>query len=410
MTTIRDYDRERDRNAALRILREVGWIEEGKEKQADLSIDAGRAMIAEVDGSPECLVTTAPGALRYLDRDLSFSAVTGVTTSRVARKRGLAARVTSALIAQDAADGVAVCGLGMFEQGYYDRLGFGSGPYEHTIRCDPARLKVEPSGRAPRRLGVEDWEEVHASRLRRSRSHGSLSLTPAALTHSDMLWTKNGFGLGYSDAPDGTLTHLIWCGTQNVERGPYRVHCMAFQTDAQFLELLGAIKALGDQVRLVSLQEPPGIQMQDLVEEPFKQRQISEKSSFAAGIRASAWWQMRICDLAECLSHTHLATGEVSFNLSLSDPIEAYQPKGSSWAGVSGDYVVHLGRDSSAEPGQSASLPTLTASVNAFTRLWLGVRPASGLSVTDDLSGPDDLLATLDRVLLLPQPHVEWDY
>ena len=71
--------------------------------------------------------------------------------------------------------------------------------------------------------------------------------------------------------------------------------------------------------------------------------------------------------------------------------------------------MITLGPESAAQPGSEVELPTLTASTGAFTRLWLGVRPASGLAITDDLRGPDDLLAALDRTLRLPAPHLEWD-
>ena len=74
------------------------------------------------------------------------------------------------------------------------------------------------------------------------------------------------------------------------------------------------------------------------------------------------------------------------------------------------DYVVTLGPVSSAEPGREPSLPTFTASVGAFTRLWLGVRPATGLAVTDELSGPQDLLSRLDGMLRLPDPKPDWDF
>jgi len=39
----------------------------------------------------------------------------------------------------------------------------------------------------------------------------------------------------------------------------------------------------------------------------------------------------------------------------------------------------------------------------------MGVRPASGLAVTDSLSGPADLLSSLDHALLLPEPHLGWE-
>jgi hypothetical protein len=42
--------------------------------------------------------------------------------------------------------------------------------------------------------------------------------------------------------------------------------------------------------------------------------------------------------------------------------------------------------------------------------LWLGVRPATGLAVTDELSGPPELLEALDWVLRLPDPKPDWDF
>ncbi|MBU7045828.1 MAG: hypothetical protein HXS54_05275, partial [Theionarchaea archaeon] len=50
------------------------------------------------------------------------------------------------------------------------------------------------------------------------------------------------------------------------------------------------------------------------------------------------------------------------------------------------------------------------ASVNAFTRMWLGVRPATGLAVTDNLHGPQELLSDLDHILCIPEPHPDWDF
>ncbi len=61
-------------------------------------------------------------------------------------------------------------------------------------------------------------------------------------------------------------------------------------------------------------------------------------------------------------------------------------------------------------PGADPALPTLAASVGAFTRMWLGVRPATGLAATDDLFGPQELLERLDRVLRLPDPKPDWDF
>ena len=52
----------------------------------------------------------------------------------------------------------------------------------------------------------------------------------------------------------------------------------------------------------------------------------------------------------------------------------------------------------------------LRASIGALSRLWFGVRPATGLAVTDDLAGPPELLEALDRALVLPPPLPELSF
>lgn len=406
----RNYDPAKDKEAVQRIWREAGWLEEGKEEVMDFVVECGRALVADLDGEPECLVATTPGSIRYLDRDLPFSGITGVTTSRIARKQGLGRRLTALAVAFDAADGATVCGLGVFEQGYHDHLGFGPGSYEHWISFDPAQLALEMKPRMPRRIAVDDWEMVHASRLARYRGHGACSLTPPEITQAEMRWVKNGFGLGYCDGPQGELTHHFWCRAKHVESGPYSLMWTSWQTGQQFRELMALLKSLGDQVRLIRMREPQGIQLQDLLRQPFKQRQVSEKSKFESRTSAAAYWQMRILDLQGCPARTHLRSEEVRFNLKLSDPIEQFLDQGAPWRGLTGDYVVILGPSSAAEPGADAKLPTLTASVGAFTRLWLGVRPATGLAATDELSAPPELLELLDQALCLPQPKWDWDF
>ncbi len=407
------YDPEKDKEAVHRIWFEVGWMAKGDEKEiaaADVFIESSRALVARIDGEAECAVLSAPGEIRHVDQDLPFSAVTSVTTSHVARKQGLASRLTARAMARDVNDGAMVVGLGIFEQGFYNQLGFGNGSYEHLASFDPAHLRISVEARIPRRLTKDDWEMVHAARLARRRGHGAVNLHPVGITRGDMIWSDKNFGLGYCDGPDGALSHHVWLMSREMEHGPYQVLWMTYQTPEQFLELMALIRNLGDQVRLIQMREPPSIQLQDLLECPFTRQQISERSKFESRIRAKAYWQMRICDLAGCLAHTHLRGDTVRFNLSLSDPIERFLPEDEAWRGVAGDYVVTLGPSSSAEVGQSPALPTLSASVGAFTRLWLGVQPASSLAVTDDLSAPPGLLEQLDWALRLPQPKPDWDF
>jgi hypothetical protein len=409
----RPYDEARDREAAHRIWRETGWIEPGNkmhDEAMDLYLGAGRALIADVGGEAECLALTCPGRIRFLADDLPFSCVTAVTTSRIARKLGLAKKLTAAAVATDAAEGALVAGLGMFEQGYYDKLGFGTGGYEHWLFFDPARFHVWAMGGPPRRLPADDWEAAHGARVGRARGHGGCNLTPPQITRAEMLGSKNGFGLGYGDGPGGELSHYLWCGAAPADEGPYKVNWLVYRTRDKLLELMALLKNLGDQVRLVRMREPAGVQLQDLIDRPFQLKTLTEKSKFEHKISAVAYWQMRILDLPACLARTHLATEEIRFNLNLSDPIEEALEEGAPWRGVAGEYVVTFGPSSGGEPGADPALPTLNASVGAFTRMWLGVRPATGLAVTDDVSGPPDLLEKLDEALRLADPRPDWDF
>ena len=410
----RDYDPEIDRAAVHRIWLETGWVEKDnrlQEEALDIFARSGRSMVAEIDGAAECFVRNCPATILYLEEELALAAVCAVTTSRRVRKQGIAGALTAAAIARDAAAGALVAGLGMFEQGYYDRLGFGTGGYEHWISFDPARLRVQAAPRVPQRITTDDWELVHASRLSRQRGHGACNLTLASDTRAGMMWTKNGFGLGYRDAKTGELTHHFWCeAKEGGEHGPYTVLWMAYREREQFLELLALLKSLGDQVHCIRMREPPGLQLQDLITQPFKHYELTEKAKYEARCSAWAYWQMRICDLAGCLEKTRLPSGGVKFNLRLTDPIAQFLAADAPWRGCAGEYVVTLGRSSGAEPGHSDGLPTVKATVNEFTRLWLGVRSASSLSYTAGLEAPGELLEALDEILRLPEPHPDWDF
>ncbi|KAA3658670.1 MAG: GNAT family N-acetyltransferase [Chloroflexi bacterium] len=404
------YDSEKDQKAVHRIWHETGWISSADdEKQLDVFLDANRGLVAEVNGEAECLVHSTPGVFRYQTEDLALSAITAVTTSRIARKQGFARRLTAQRIAEDATKGALVSMLGIFEQGYYDQLGYGTGSYEHWISFDPAQLKLDVRARVPKRLRKEDAASIHQALINRHRGHGACYLLPQKIVEAELGWGSKGFGLGYCDGPNGELTHFLWASA-NGENGPYGINIYAYENGEQFLELLALLKNLGDQVRMVRMREPQGIQMQDFLIQPFRYRQLTDKSKFVNVNRATAYWQIRMCDLPGCLAHTHLNGEPVRFNLRLTDPIVDSLDADIPWRGVGGDYVVTLGPRSEARLGTDANLPTLTATVNAFSRMWIGVQPASGLAVSDKLSGPSELLASLDQILCLPQPKWGWDF
>lgn len=410
MYTIRKYDPKKDLEAGKRIWKEVQWLEAGTDEEFfEAFLTGGRALVAEANHSAECLVTAKSGTLKYLDGELALSIVASVTTSHIARKQGLAKKLTAQLIAEEAEAGALVSTLGIFEQGFYEQLGYGTGGYEHRMSFDPADLKINEELRTPIRLTKDDWQKMHKALINRKRRHGGVNVFPEEYVKAELGWSKNGFGLGYEDGPNGELTHYFWASSKG-EHGPLVIHVMAFQTIKQFHELMGVIKSLGDQYRLVKMREPAGIQLQDLVRHPFRSRIVTEKTEFEHTNRATAYWQMRICDLEACIAATHLNSSPVRFNLELDDPLEQILDTSFSWRGIAGKYTISLGPDSIATKGFTADLPLLKTDVGTFTRLWLGSRPATGLAATGYLLGDESLLDELDKVLCLPDPHPDWDY
>lgn len=410
MYTFRKFEYKRDIEAARRIWLEVQWLPDPKETEMlDAFLKDGRALVADLNGNAECLVSAKSGSLKYLNEKIDLSVVASVTTSRIARKQGLATKLTAQLIAEEAEAGAKVSTLGIFEQGFYDQLGYGSGSYVSWMSFDPADINITNDFRAPVRLGKDDAKKIHHAMQNRRTHHGGVTLYPEPFVEAELAWAKDGFGLGYEDGENGELTHFFY-GSSKDEYGPLSIYFLAFQTTAQFLELMALLKSLGDQIRLVKMREPGGMQLQDLIKNPFRSRIVTEKSKFEHTNRASAYWQTRICDLEACIKATHLNSRPLRFNLDLSDPLADILSEREGWKGCAGKYTIEFGPVSNVVEGFDPELPVLVADIGSFTRLWLGVRPATGLTITGKLSGPDHLLKDLDEVLCLPVPQTDWDY
>lgn len=401
----RNYDPQKDAEAAKTMWTEAGWGNYIDEQR--LLIETERTIVAELDGHAAALVVSSPGDMRYLDQTLSLSGIGGVITDLTARKQNLSSRLTARRIALDALEGALICGLGAFEDGYYNRLGFGTGCYEHIVHFSPANLKIERQARSPQRITPKDWEVIHANRLQRLRAHGGCNFYAPEYTKFET--AEDGFGFGYFN-PEGALTHHVWMGGKGKEDGPFSVRWMAYQNSDQLFELLALIKSFGDQFHLISMAEPPNVSLQALLDRPFFFRRLTKGAALENKVEADAWWQMRICNVEKCLEKTHLPNDELRLNLVLEDPLENFLDEDSEWKGVSGEYVVSLGTYSGAEPGRDASLPTLKASVGAFTCLWLGAHSASRLATCDAFAAPPELVEKLDWVFRLPPPWPEWDF
>lgn len=409
---LREYDNSVDAKAAHRIWLETGWIERGNKshrKAMDDFLLPTRALVAELNGEAECLVSCGDARLKYLDRDLPLSAVLAVTTSLIARKRDIASRLVAQSVARDAANGKVLSALGMFEQGYYNRLGFGTGPYEIEACFNPAHLLIDVALPQPVRLDKNDYADMHLALANRKRSHGGVVIESENFVKAETAFTEDPTGLGFRNQ-DGVLTHFIW-GSNKGENGPFEITMLAYQNRQQLLELLALIRSLGDQVFCVKLNEPPEIQLQDFLKQPFMRQETTSSGEYAEAFTASAYWQLRINDLQACLQATHLPTSQpVTFNLTLTDPVSEFLPPNVAWRGIAGDYIVTLGSESQAIKGKQEGLPHLQASVNGFSRLWLGCASAQAIALRGEINGDQSLLEELETCLCLPTPHTSLDF
>ena len=378
-------------------------------------IGASDALIAELGGQAECLVLTVPGSLTYSAPEVSelpFCAVAGVTTSRVARGAGLAGRTTALSLRRAAERGDLVAGLGMFEQGFYNRLGFGTLGYSVHAHFDPAHLQVPHLTRAPLRLSSGEMAEIHSNRVRRVRGHGSVSLGAVEFTRAELMWEPaNGscFFLGFRDEVDGHLTHHLF-GRAKGESGPYEISWLAYETGEQLMELLSVVKSLGDQVRLVSMMEPPQLQLQDLIDRPFRSQIATEGGKMEHHFATFAESQIRVLDLPACVA-AMLSPVELEINLVVEDPVVEYLDR-DGWRGIGGDYQLRLGPRCELEVGSAeAGLPTLRVGAGALSRMWIGSRPATSLALTDQLDAPAELLIALDEAFRPPPPpRYDWEF
>ncbi len=404
--TIRPYDEALDLDAVIRIWLEVGWLDSVDKAPAMRGILASaNTEVGLLGDDAECMVRWAPGTIRYQSTDLALCVVTAVTTSHIGRKQGLASTMTARSLEQAATAGHAVAALGIFEQGFYDLLGFGTAAYDHQLSFDPSALMVDHVPyRAPTRLGKDDWGDMHEALTNRMLSHGSVVIAAPGHTEGEVALADNPFALGYRD-DNGTLTHFLF-GRLKGDHGPLRIDAIAYRSTDQLLELLRLLRELSDQIHSVKIIEPAHVQLQALLRNPMRERSRSERSDHESFNRSIAWWQLRMLDVQTCVAARHWPGQPVRFNLMLSDPLEEHLT--GDWRGVAGDYTVVIGADSSATRGHTAGLPTLSTGVGPFSRLWLGVRPASVIAVSDRIDAPAELLAELDEAFLLPRPVPGW--
>ncbi len=412
--TYREMEFAKDMPSVKRIWREIGWAEsKPSEKAMDLVFPRGDTVVGCINDEAECSMLRQSGSMRLDQADLPLCVIAAVTTSRIGRGANFAQNLTAWQLARGAAAGASVAALGMFDQGFYNKLGFGTGAYINEFSIDPGSINVSGKPRSPTRLDASNAPSMLQAMLARPRNHGAVVIPDEQILRATCQMSDDGFGLGYFH--DNTLSHFLWLSGKG-EHGPYQVKMIGYQNAQQLLELLALLKSLADQIYSIWLMEPPEIQLQSMLTRPFRQQAIARKGKYSAEQNTYAWYQLRILDLPACVAAVHWQGSPVRFNLLLTDPVTdvlaAAPIEQPTWQGVGGSYLVEFAAKSTVSPqrrSEPATLPTLKCSVGAFSRLLWGVATASSLAISDDLQAPAELLATLNPVFK-STPHPAWEF
>jgi predicted acetyltransferase len=405
----RKFDLKKDKDAVFTILNEVGWVhDKKKDKYLNKFLPKANTLVMDINDQAEVFATSSAGTIRYQEESLKLSAITGVSASLLARKQGFAGRLTATRLALDTVTGAEVGALCIFDQGYYNKLGFGNGNCENIVSFTPSTLKIDRKVKTPVRLTEKDYKKIHKNRVNRLPNHCAVTL-PEYTTTAELGEKNKNMGFGYFDE-EGNLTHHLWLHGKGKEQGPFWVQWLAYENLDQLMDLFALLKSFEEQVMMIRMVVPPLIQMQDFIEKPYLIKAMTRKADNQNFVYTTAFWQLRILNLQKCMMKTQLNCEDFSFNLQLKDPIGKYIAEEVKWKGIAGDYIVTLGKDSSAKKGKQTDIPTLKASVGAFTRMWFGIQPASSLVYSDGIEAPDELLKKLDKAFLLPQAHVDWGF
>lgn len=406
------YQPEAHETATLRNWKEIAWIDpDAKEKDTQVvarCLREWRTLIGLYNGSPEASSSWTPATIRIGTEDLSLCAITGVTTSRYARVEGLASRVTVAALQSGAQAGMAVAALGCFDQGFYNRFGFGNGPYIHVLRFDPATLRVDRLSRAPDRLDPEETGECHQARLRRFRMHGGVNIAAPIQTELDLFDSDNPLGVGFRNET-GDLTHHMWLSGKDRENGPLSVGGASVSEPEQWLELLGYLRSLSSDIRLIRMPQPPGLQLSDVIHQPFRNMEVRFRGEYQMRFNMLPYYQLRILDLEAAIAALHIPGPERDLSVRISDPVAA--DFDSEWPGTSGDYRLTIGSPCRIQRMERpVSDPDIRAGIGAFSRWWAGILPASSLVLTDEFHADPATCALLDRRPAMPSPLPDWDF
>jgi predicted acetyltransferase len=175
------------------------------------------------------------------------------------------------------------------------------------------------------------------------------------------------------------------------------------------------VQEWGDQVDLIRFIEPAWMQAQDFDADPAHNYRRTKGSKVHVHTDADAWWQIRIVDMATCIAVMEPASEPFELLVEIDDPVEQHlagSGYAGSWKPLTGVWRFSFGATHTAERlGDAQTNVDLRTSINALSRWWLGVLPASSLGVIGQMHADSSTLTRLDQLTAhLPRPHPGWDF
>jgi len=401
-----------DIEGMLPLWRDAGWDQDGEnaEGEARRHLTDATSYVA-VDSAGICSAAVAmEGTFQCLDTALPLSAVTAVLTASYARKKGHAARLLARLLAAERERGAVVAALGVFDQGYYNRTGFGNAARDNVIVINPAALRTPAAARDALNdpdvrivpLSLRDSDALYAADLRRYKHHGSCTITKAGYIAGalERIGKKMlGLGIMYKGA---LVAHFV---AQRVSEDKLDILWLIADTLPHYIQLFELIHRLSDQLEQVKMIVPPDIEIYDLIHRPLQSGVIFHGHSFDD----LYFWQLRILDLPRAIASISLPRAHpVRFALTIHDPIARYLA--TEWQGLAGEYTVTLGEHSECRIGAEHALPRLEATINAFSRFWVGAASLRALSISDHFRADARLIDELTRAYVPPPPIRDCDF